>query len=319
MSAYGRGGPLTAPAHLARFLATHPAVRGARAACWWRALRWQVGYRTGARRALAAWENAKLWVYPGSTGASGVLYVGLPEWDEMNFVLRYLRAGDHFADVGANVGSYSVLATARVPGVRVTAVEPGEPALTRLRENLALNAAAVVRVVASAVGDHAGQITFTRGRDTVNRIAAPGDPDTVTVPLTTLDALFADDPPALVKIDVEGAESLVFAGGARLLGGARAPVLLFEWLEDAERGVGGPGAELECQLAALHYRLATYDADTNALTPWTCGQPTAAHNRIAARDLDAVARRLAAGRAAGATPPLAVRVTLDRSPAGAPE
>jgi hypothetical protein len=37
--------------------------------------------------------------------ATGNLYVGLHEFEEMAFLLHFLRRGDLFADVGANVGS----------------------------------------------------------------------------------------------------------------------------------------------------------------------------------------------------------------------
>jgi hypothetical protein len=42
---------------------------------------------------------------------SGNIYAGLHEFGDMAFVLHFLRAGDLFADVGANIGSYTVLAS----------------------------------------------------------------------------------------------------------------------------------------------------------------------------------------------------------------
>lgn len=309
-------------ATLSRFLSSAPGARGGRLASWARAVRWQFGYRSGATRALVEVAGTRLYVYPGSTGATGLLYVGLPEWDEMNFMLRYLRSGDHFGDVGANIGSYTLLASARHPGVRVTAVEPGEPALTRLRENLALNGldgVGGVKVAAVAVGDQEGTVRFTRGRDTINRIALGGDGDSVEVPITTLDALFADDPPALIKVDVEGAEDRVVRGAQRLLSGERPPVLLLEWIDEVAGEFGVTGESFEARLAGHGYALATYDADTNTLTPWRTGQPARAHNRIAARDLDAVAARLREGAAFGFAPPVAVRMTLNDGASGAPK
>jgi hypothetical protein len=61
--------------------------------------------------------------YPHSTSASGVIYCGLPEWAEMRFLLDYLRPGEGFVDVGANIGTYSLLA-ASVPDVVAWAFEP---------------------------------------------------------------------------------------------------------------------------------------------------------------------------------------------------
>ena len=47
------------------------------------------------------------------------------------------------------------------------------------------------------------------------------------MPVTTLDELVGGDPPALIKIDVEGCELLVMKGGRKILDCA-SPALLFE-------------------------------------------------------------------------------------------
>src|SRR5207248_910045 len=57
---------------------------------------------------------------------------------EMAFVLHVLRPSDKFIDVGANVGSYTVLAAGAV-GSRVFAVEPIPTTFGFLRRNVALN------------------------------------------------------------------------------------------------------------------------------------------------------------------------------------
>ena len=67
------------------------------------------------------------------------LYDGVHEWEEIQFCLRYLRPGDHFVDVGANVGVFSAMVGTRIAGVRITAVEPFPPMVEELEDNLALN------------------------------------------------------------------------------------------------------------------------------------------------------------------------------------
>ena len=61
-------------------------------------------------------------------GATGNLYVGLHEFEEMAFLLHFLRRGDLFADVDANVGSYTILAAVAV-GTEAIAFEAGKSAL----------------------------------------------------------------------------------------------------------------------------------------------------------------------------------------------
>ena len=41
----------------------------------------------------------------GMTGASGNIYFGLHEFEEMGFLLHFLREEDLFIDIGAYIGS----------------------------------------------------------------------------------------------------------------------------------------------------------------------------------------------------------------------
>jgi hypothetical protein len=80
-----------------------------------RFLSWQIGSRLSQTAHVFELANgAKMFARPGMTGATGNLYVGLHEFAEMAFLLHFLRRGELFADVGANVGSYSVVAGAAV-------------------------------------------------------------------------------------------------------------------------------------------------------------------------------------------------------------
>ncbi len=57
------------------------------------------------------------------TGATGNIYAGLHEFDDMAFFLHLLRPEDMFADVGSNIGSYTILASG-VVGAKSVAFEP---------------------------------------------------------------------------------------------------------------------------------------------------------------------------------------------------
>lgn len=62
-------------------------------------------------------EGARLMVRNGMTGATGNIYCGLHEFTDMSFVLHLLRPDDLFVDVGANIGSYTVLGkVCKTPG-----------------------------------------------------------------------------------------------------------------------------------------------------------------------------------------------------------
>ena len=270
---------------------SNPMVEGRRTRALARAIKWQLGKRLGFGRALVEIGPAHIYCYPGHAAASGALYTGFMEWDEMSFTVRFLRADDHFVDVGANVGTSSVFAAAFAPGVRVTSVEPGDAARRRLTENLALNGLAVDRVVSSAIGPTQGHARFTIGQDTLNSLAEDVAPDTVEVDVTTLDALTAGDRPALVKIDVEGAELEVLKGAIEVLRSKPSPTLIMELNGLCER-FGASPTMIRDHLARFGYTLYEYDGRSNELTPFTADGLPDSKNVIATNDVDGVRKRL---------------------------
>ena len=64
------------------------------------------------RRSHSPWIGGqRLSIRRGMRGATGNIYVGLHEFADMMLTLNFLREGDLFLDIGANVGSYTVLAS----------------------------------------------------------------------------------------------------------------------------------------------------------------------------------------------------------------
>jgi len=119
-------------------------------------------------------EGSKLIARNGMTGATGNIYCGLHEFADMAFVLHLLRPDDLFVDVGANVGSYTVLAST-VCGARTIAIEPDPETARSLQRNIDANGIGDrVAIVQAAVGDRRGRTHFTVGNDTTNRVA-PAD------------------------------------------------------------------------------------------------------------------------------------------------
>jgi FkbM family methyltransferase len=159
------------------------------------------------------------------------LYFGLYDSQEMRFLLAWLRAGDTFLDVGANVAPYSLLATL-IDGVTIVAFEPEAVARGRAAENIALNDAADrIELVACAVGDLDGTARLTADRSAKNALVGDDyEGDVEAVDVVSLDS-FAHRRSlrriSLVKVDVEGHELAVLRGAAAALGAHR-PALIVE-------------------------------------------------------------------------------------------
>lgn len=162
----------------------------------------------------------------------------LRDWSEpeLRELHRFVKAGDVFVDVGANIGLYTLKAARLVgPAGRVVAVEPGRAAAELLDANLALNRYGHVSVVRKALSDRSGEAMLHHipaGNDpqAFSLLTDGSAPGAEQVETTTLDALVAQlGLPRVdcVKIDVEGAEALVIDGGRETLARWH-PTIVFE-------------------------------------------------------------------------------------------
>lgn len=92
------------------YVLRHPLNQSFKCAAVGRWLRWQLVSRLAPGPIIVAFgPNTSLAVSSGMTGATGNIYTGLHEFEDMAFLLHFLRSGDTFVDVGANVGSFSIL------------------------------------------------------------------------------------------------------------------------------------------------------------------------------------------------------------------
>ncbi len=81
-----------------------------------------------------------------------------------------------------------------------------------------------------------------------------GDPEYITVQVSTLDAELSDLTPDVIKIDVEGAEREVLEGGRSLLARAK-PLVIFEHVPDAAALYGAAPAAVWELLVELGYEI----------------------------------------------------------------
>ncbi len=215
-----------------RFIVGHPFNRGRRIGAIGRFLRWQLAQRLlPFPVALPFVDGLRLLVERGMTGATGNFYCGLHEAEDMAFVLHFLRPGDVFYDIGANIGSYSLLAAAAGVG-QIVGFEPSLETSRRYQRNIALNALGDrVSIHRLALGDRVGGVSFTQGADTTNHVVASGEAveSVETVSMRCFDEFYARGQPSFIKLDVEGFEPMVLAGAREAL---KDPALMGLLVED---------------------------------------------------------------------------------------
>ncbi|MGH7934660.1 MAG: FkbM family methyltransferase [Candidatus Binataceae bacterium] len=162
-------------------------------------------------------------------------WLGTYELDKQAAIARFIRPGMTVYDVGAQAGFYTLTFSRLVGGNgRVIAFEPCPNEARHLLDHVRMNALANVTVIEAAVSDRAGLAGFSFDRPRTENALCETAGAQLQVPTVTLDHVCAGMPaPDLVKIDVEGAEAAVLAGGSQTL--RRFRPALFVALHNAEQ------------------------------------------------------------------------------------
>lgn len=144
--------------------------------------------------------------------------------------------GKVFVDVGGNKGDFSLIAARVSADVgRVLCVEAEPQNAAWIRRSVERNRYRSVEVVSVALSDRDGDATLHLGEKSGWHTLVDDPAATlvgaVTVPTRTLDGLLEErgiEKVDVIKVDVEGAEDLVFAGGERTLSNTNPMTVLLD-------------------------------------------------------------------------------------------
>jgi len=135
---------------------------------------------------------------------------------ETQLLPHLVKPGMRVADVGANIGYYTLLMARQVgPTGEVLAFEPEPNNYRLLVKNAARNNFESITTVSKAVTDHTGRaiLFINRGHRGDHRIYPGDEPrSAVEIEATTLDAYLAGRSIDVVKMDIQGAEMLALKG-----------------------------------------------------------------------------------------------------------
>ena len=192
------------------------------------------------------------------------------------FLIRSLRPGDVFVDVGAHFGFFSLLAARLVgPAGQVFAFEPSVGSFRILQDNV--RSAPNTTIINKAVNDcHLGTTEFHEFPARLSEFSSIfvdqlekerwiDQAQLRSIPTVSLDGYFSERQaaPRVIKIDVEGAEHLVAKGMAQTLRDQK-PIVVMEYLNQA--ATRSQYAQASAQLRDCGYESCVIQSDGN-LTP----------------------------------------------------
>lgn len=180
--------------------------------------------------------NCRLLVNVSDYIGSAIYEEGLYDLDLIWFLRKYLRKGDVFCDVGANIGDTSCI-TSRFVGEKgyIYAFEPSTDNYKMLCANIQINN--IRNMYPSRIGIGSGNlVAYIYVRDPSNRGAdsialKKGFETCEAVQVKSIDFLMENNElktPNVIKIDVEGYELEVLRGATDLLKSKQPPILILE-------------------------------------------------------------------------------------------
>lgn len=232
------------------------------------------------RRTVRLETGARIEVNPQDFVGGRIWAFGAWEPNLTTWLKRTLKPGDHFIDVGANVGYYTLLASHLVGEAgQVWSVEASPTTYRDLDQNIRRNGLRNVRSFNVAAADRRGALPFFLGppenRGESNLFGRLGFTEEAMVEAWPLDELLAGEDLGrmrVIKVDVEGAEDLVVAGMPQTL--ARLPPTTAILMEVLPEELARRGGSIEGLIAAFGaHGFQPYVID-NDYSPWGYHRPS---------------------------------------------
>ena len=192
---------------------------------------------------------------------SSLYYTGTYEKGTLHIMKQFLKEGDTFVDVGANIGLMSVYASRIVKqSGKVYAFEPHPETREILMENIRINQAYNIHVLPFAVGSQKSKsklydsLDHNRGGASIAEIDSSAHGYDVNI--VTLSEQLDKQDIRLIKIDVEGYELEALKGADQIISRENPPALIIECSELRENTFGQKTAPLYDYIKSLNrYRL----------------------------------------------------------------
>ena len=204
---------------------------------------------------------------PGDVISGCIAFNGFYERELSEQIVALARDGGTLVDVGANMGYFSLLWCASHPSARAVAFEASPRNVALFRRNVEFNGFAErITVVPKAASDQVGTVPFSLGPSEQTGwggIAARGDGDTISVPAVRIDRELAGSTIDVLKVDVEGADTLVLYGCESLLRGSRIRTIFFEQNAERMASLGIECGSAQAFLESCRYSCAPFNKNAS--------------------------------------------------------
>ena len=171
--------------------------------------------------------------------------------ERVNNILETFLDNDVFIDVGAHIGTFSLLLNKG----KAYAFEPTKKTFKHLKDNIKLNNKNII-IINQAVSNSIFNYVVLTGQHSGLNIIAEGESENKT---TTLDSFPFEGNIKLIKIDVEGHEEYVITGAINLLKKYK-PIVIYEFK-------GLIGAKIKRRLEEIGYFVEDLNSE-NKIAIW---------------------------------------------------
>ena len=239
------------------------------------------------------WDNKKLYLNYDSFQCMWVMYNNIVDWEEFNLIRDYIKPGDAVADVGSNMGYYTIWMSKFIGSEgKIHAFEPDAENFKKLKSNCDLNKLNNVILNKVALSDKNGSLSFTKMLDGENHISLSESAETVKVDALTFDTYCENnklEKLSYVKVDIEGFELFFLKGAHSLLQKKKIEIIQLELNSQVKNSF----TQVSEVLDILHesgYILCAYDVEKKRLSK--INYTDNRENYFAVSDVDLINQKL---------------------------
>jgi FkbM family methyltransferase len=167
------------------------------------------------------WGDRKIYLNYNSFQCMWIAYNYIVDWEEFNLIKDYLNTNDNVADVGSNMGYYTIWMSKFIKeDGMIHSFEPDNVNFDKLTKNCNLNNLTNVKLNKLALNDKDGVLFFTTSLDGENHISLTESETTVKINSQKLDTYCEQNRIvnfSYIKVDIEGFEYYFLKGADSLL------------------------------------------------------------------------------------------------------